>query len=147
MHFSEWVVNLYWVTNFHWVLCTNKVIIVFGKLKGKKHLTVPKLRCDNVVEMFFTETELEGEYRRDMILRSFAKFWKFIEYPSDFSSFSRRSWKFWIVSLSSSYWFYRIVLIQHNDSRFSDSKNCLTRNDKEMNLYYQLIENDKIIKI
>jgi len=65
--------------------------MVFGTVKGKKHLAIPKLRCDNVVEMYLTETELEGEYRRDLILRSFAKFWKFIEYPSDFCIFSRRS--------------------------------------------------------
>jgi len=42
--------------------------------------------------MYLTETGMKGEYGRDLILRSFMTLWKFVEYLSDFCSFSRRSW-------------------------------------------------------
>ena len=70
---------MYSVTNFHRVIYTNKVIIVVRKHKKKKRLPVPKLRCENLVEMYLTEIGLQDEYRRHLIIRSFVKFWKFVK--------------------------------------------------------------------
>jgi len=52
---------------------------VVRKHKKKKRLPVPKLRCENLVEMYLTEIGLQDEYRRHLIIRSFVKFWKFVK--------------------------------------------------------------------